>query len=324
MDQLTIQYYNAVTKALGLDVNHFQLFQGKGALGTSDQAIWNIYDAIPPLSINNLYNPSQFNNFSQNYGSMLNNLKINNSITDDPVSKALIEYASVQNTFGYTTSLNDIMIALGQRGRPATIRLNYSPVINSTTQSWTGNLLKSSKSFFSASNYLSDLSNSLTNQNINISGKIDNYVIIQGWPLGTFPEDKQTGKSWYTQNVMKSAYTQINSPIWGQGNVNWNTLFGPDGNTTQFCVSLVVAQGININTTVKTNYTKTQQQQITNTVGNEGLFPLYVSQKGKGIVQTLNFSTDGHSIFITKVPPEIPYILGVNVYSINDYLQFNP
>ena len=74
METLNAQWYNALTSGLHLDPSTFQLVQGNSVVGSLSENLWSIFDAVPPLSVNNLYNPSQFNSFSANYGSIINNL----------------------------------------------------------------------------------------------------------------------------------------------------------------------------------------------------------------------------------------------------------
>lgn len=79
METLTAQWYNALVTGLSLDRSTFQLFQGNGALGTTSETLWNIFDVVPPASVSNYYNPSQANVFSSNYGAVINNLVPQNS-----------------------------------------------------------------------------------------------------------------------------------------------------------------------------------------------------------------------------------------------------
>jgi len=74
MNTLTAQWYNAMTTGLGLDPNQFQLYQGPNSLMSTSQDMWNMFNAVPPLSINNYYNPSQLNNFSSDYDLILSAL----------------------------------------------------------------------------------------------------------------------------------------------------------------------------------------------------------------------------------------------------------
>jgi len=74
MATLNEQWYNAVTTQLGLDQSTFQLVQGSMALGSTSDAVFQIFDAIPPLSLTQQFNPSGFNSFSAAYAAVINNL----------------------------------------------------------------------------------------------------------------------------------------------------------------------------------------------------------------------------------------------------------
>jgi hypothetical protein len=86
METLNNQWYNAVTTALSLDPNKFQLYQGNAPLGNTSDELWCVFDAVPPLSTAHLYDPSQANNFSQNFGGVLSVLK---TPSDDEIQSAL-------------------------------------------------------------------------------------------------------------------------------------------------------------------------------------------------------------------------------------------
>ena len=53
--------------------------QGNSPLGTTSETLWNMLDAVPPLAINNYFNPSQMNVFSTDYGAVINNLREQNA-----------------------------------------------------------------------------------------------------------------------------------------------------------------------------------------------------------------------------------------------------
>src|SRR5262249_976836 len=75
------QWYNAVVNGCGLSPTNFQLYQTHLPLGNLSEDLWHIFDAVPPLSINQYYNPSQFNLLSQNYGAVVNHLNPQNGST---------------------------------------------------------------------------------------------------------------------------------------------------------------------------------------------------------------------------------------------------
>ena len=74
MKKLNAQWYNCLTSQLGFAGNTFQLVQGYSPVGTNMEWLWNILDAVPPLSVDSYYNPSQLSRFSQNYAGMLSAL----------------------------------------------------------------------------------------------------------------------------------------------------------------------------------------------------------------------------------------------------------
>jgi hypothetical protein len=79
MNTLNAQWYNAVVTGCHLDPASFQLVQGNAPLGATSEALWNILDVVPPLSVSNYFNPSQMNVFSTDYGAVINNLKEQNA-----------------------------------------------------------------------------------------------------------------------------------------------------------------------------------------------------------------------------------------------------
>lgn len=79
MQTLTAQWYNAVTTQCGLDPDTFQLVQGSAPLGTTSEMLWNVFDAVPPASVSNYFNPSQLNSFAADYGAVIANLKPQNA-----------------------------------------------------------------------------------------------------------------------------------------------------------------------------------------------------------------------------------------------------
>jgi hypothetical protein len=78
METLTAQYYNALVNGCGLSPANFQLYQTNLPLGNLSENLWHIFDAIPPFSVTQYYDPNQLNILSQNYGSVINHLNPQN------------------------------------------------------------------------------------------------------------------------------------------------------------------------------------------------------------------------------------------------------
>ena len=71
MQTLTAHWYNAMCTGLNLSPGNFQLTQGSNASVNTSNAMWQIFNSIPPTAINNSYQPGQGNLFSQQYGLVL-------------------------------------------------------------------------------------------------------------------------------------------------------------------------------------------------------------------------------------------------------------
>ena len=89
MKTLTSQYYNAVVTGCNLNPATFQLIQAHQPLQQTSQALWNMVDAIPPLSVTSYYDPTQANNFSSAYGGIVNHL---NPQGGDKFQAAMADY----------------------------------------------------------------------------------------------------------------------------------------------------------------------------------------------------------------------------------------
>jgi len=74
---LTAQWYNAICTGCNLDPTTFQLVQGSLPLQTNTTGttqVWQIFNAVPPQSINQYYSASQGNLFSQAYFAIIDAL----------------------------------------------------------------------------------------------------------------------------------------------------------------------------------------------------------------------------------------------------------
>lgn len=74
LSTLNQQWYNAVTQALNLDETKFQLIQGSMAVQPNSSTLWSFFDAIPPLSLTQKFDPSGYNSLFSTYNSVINNL----------------------------------------------------------------------------------------------------------------------------------------------------------------------------------------------------------------------------------------------------------
>lgn len=71
MNELQNKWYNAVTKALGLDAATFQFFQAQRPLGATSDELWTLFDSVPPLSLTQTQVISGHNSYFGNYESIV-------------------------------------------------------------------------------------------------------------------------------------------------------------------------------------------------------------------------------------------------------------
>jgi hypothetical protein len=322
IDQLTIQYYNALVDALQLNPEYFQLYQGTGALGNTNAAIWNIYNAIPPDTINHLYNPGQFNNFSQNYGAVLNALVTNNSDVNDPVTQALLTYTSAAGVYGYTVDLSDVLNLLKIEGKKGDVSLIYTAGKKTSTRSWSGNNVNTQNNFFSIEGDNVELSNKIVAQQITILGEVHRFVVVPGLPLDVQNSGGSSTKPWYNLDAMKRSYLYHNDTVWRSGAFpTWNSSYGSSGNLQRFCAALVVGDGIRFQTTSLTRFSNAEQSQLSDAIAENGVFPFYMPQYTTSVKHGLSFKPKGELIFQMEIQPGSPCILGVLVYPTLKYLS---
>lgn len=75
MEQLTSQWYNAITSSLSLDTEHFQLAQASEPLLPDTADMWDRFDSVPPKSVAQKYDSSQINELQDEYRSLVYSLQ---------------------------------------------------------------------------------------------------------------------------------------------------------------------------------------------------------------------------------------------------------
>ncbi|UTW64095.1 hypothetical protein KFE98_08135 [bacterium SCSIO 12741] len=75
----THSWRNTLVSVLGLNENSFQLIQGSLPIGSTSENLYLMADSVPPASSNFQFNASQWNRFSEDYGSLLHSLSPGNN-----------------------------------------------------------------------------------------------------------------------------------------------------------------------------------------------------------------------------------------------------
>jgi|SRR5665647_189041 len=82
MDRFNQMWYNAIVNTCHLSPQQFQLFQGSETIVNTNDLLWNVFDSLPPKTVNNYYDPTLSNFFTDNYEAVLSKLKTNPALGD--------------------------------------------------------------------------------------------------------------------------------------------------------------------------------------------------------------------------------------------------
>ncbi len=103
MDKLTSQWYNAIVSGCGFNPDNFQLVQGNTTVQGTSEELWKLFDAIPPLTTAQYYDPNAYNSFANTYGGVINNL-----IPDsDEFRQAMGDYYAAWSDYKKTAVIPD-------------------------------------------------------------------------------------------------------------------------------------------------------------------------------------------------------------------------
>lgn len=98
MQTLTEQWYNAVVQGCTLSSSTFQLAPGAPNIGQTSEQLWNIFDALPPVSVSHYWNPAQISSFASEYSAVVSNLLYNDQKFTDAMGDYLSEWQTYLKT----------------------------------------------------------------------------------------------------------------------------------------------------------------------------------------------------------------------------------
>ena len=233
------RWYHTVVDKCRLDPTSFQLMQGNQVLNYTSETLWNIFDVIPPKSLNHFYNPAQINLFSDNYGAIIQSLKSDNPI----VSEAVQTWTAIGGTTdikAFNKTIKDLKQEL-EASSSISFSVNTTSESPNVSQSWaSGNIESPGFSLFQGDK----IDNSETIINVEFK-KIITFVSAPLSKKSTLNPDLNNYKPWYNSAALQLAYHE--KETWSRPQ-SWNTFFGQGGSNFRCCVSLVVVDGVTIET----------------------------------------------------------------------------
>jgi hypothetical protein len=371
---VTIQnaLYNAVAEGLGQNRDSFALVQPAQPI-LNQQALWQLFNILPPQSLTNNIVLSGGNQFFSNYsgtmaalepGEQINveaDIGADNFAAWQDFLKSLRPLPSpnqVPDIFFNWAFLNapDVAdvgssdyasIILDPIGAAQTGLLPYQPgrgphPTPPVPPDWTfgyNDLLQQlqsapTMSFNLASDTMNtDVSNTWT------SGEDSGFFGLWGGSDSSSSQSVQFSESrfslqasfshvlalsavpgnWYSSAATGQAFANHGSPPWRPGIIQWENVFGPNGNMQRFTVNLLIADTMNVTVSANTGFSQVDQQTIQQNSGG-GLWPFYTSSGGGGGSSTATFDDTGNITIRINTIPGVPIVIGCNVFGIDRYV----
>ena len=320
VENLTAQWYDAVVQACRLDPSSFQLVQGSMVVGDFSSSLWKIFDAIPPDSINHLFNPAQTNQFSAQYGALLTVLKPNGVV--EPALDLWNESGGFGAEKAYNVTIEDLQTKIKRAPSVSFSTKMESDTVPQGSRSWAKGKqdLSSALSEIAFLGFaVSALEDFAASGSVSVDVKFEHIMTFPGAPLAkksSFEPILQQFKPWYVSTVLSRAFNSHQA--WKQPR-DYKQYFGKDGSMLRVASSLVVVDGITSKVSAAASLSDDKDSEFRIHLPESGFFPflgLNVSEaEGSATIVT---EEPGRETVILESPVGIPLILGVNVTPIAD------
>lgn len=209
-------WHSQLSSYLNIRTDRLKLSQGALIVENQSYWLWNMFNAMSGYDSGIYYNPSQYNQFSSGYMTVLYNYPV--SDTFDPechINNAILKFKAARDTYAWDKSIHDLHIELAE-GRPFVLKsdttIRYCSA-DDTTYSYT----------------------------IKIEAQYEQMVVFYSNPYSNQKDEESNYSPWYTPCVLKKSYLD---------SIHWESTFGPNGFMQNICVALIVAQNGSTNISV--------------------------------------------------------------------------
>jgi hypothetical protein len=322
------QWYNAVVRDCGLSRRTFQLSQGNIVVGTDSASLWNIFDAVPPLSFEN-YNPARGNLFSNNYGAIISSLK------DAPLVGAAVGAWNAAGGYNSVKAFDNTIFNLladlkKAPGAKVVMNLdNQSPDLSDAwTQAETGRPVQL---FLSSAEYRAEFFPRPDAGSV-VEVQFAHLLTFAAAPLAKIDPLNSGGlkdyKPWYNSAALKLAL--MDQGAWNNPD-QWRVYFNPqEGSMLRCCTNLIVVDGVTSLTRAARSAAPLRGNSNTDAI-TTGFWPFSLPSGGvvkKPVATALRMTTalngvpieDSAGAVVIESKEGNPLILGVNVQPLREYL----
>ncbi len=324
--QLTRGWYDAIVDDLNLCRRTFQLAQGVMPIGNTSDALWRVFDAVPPRSRNNLYPPAQYASFSTTYGAVVNNL-IPQQTPDEPVVRAVNAWLAGGATAAYDRTFGELHAAVNEAPR-AEVTLTPARLAEAARAADAADDIQAPEGSERAAcealcATLAPLFAPESGVPATATVTFEHLLHFAAAPLQPDAPRPDIGEAWYVPDALRLAYTSQGShTVWKRAAPTWADVFGADGSLPRVVHELIVADGV---------ATRIDTEASNGATAARGLAPL--DGRTQAGAETLMFPVprtagDGRAEAragdaaprTLQAPTGNPFVLGVVVWPIERFL----
>jgi len=199
----------ALANGLGVRTDRLMLFPGSASAGTTSRWLWSFFDAMATGHPGYYFNPAQYNHFSSDYGLVLYQSMVSDSLDARcNLDEAIIQYYQAGGQYPWNKTIEGLHDELARSG-PAEIRLDTTVVTVSGDR-----------------------------MVIHIEARFAHLLVFDAGP-DEGARDGGEGEGWYRRCVVADAYANKSSRFWAP-------TFGPEGFMQFLTVAIVVADNATV------------------------------------------------------------------------------
>lgn len=201
------------------------------------------------------------------------------------------------------------MLQLLQGTSEVQLAFASSSAPDDVTQTWTGGIDTNLSGLWNGYSSTGRLSMHFATSQVQVTLRAQHFLV---WSATPGP--------WYCSSLLNNAYANPGTPPWpAEANPDWHEVCGPTGSMSHMIASLLLMDGLHIQTTSDAAYAAIDQRTLRSNTAR-GLWPFFIPDKTGIASNTVTFDPSGRMSIDTVTRPGNPLVIGANVLSIARYL----
>jgi hypothetical protein len=211
-------WHNQLSQYVNMDSEKVKLAPNFIMIGNTSYSLWNIFNAMSDYNASFYYNPTQYNNFSSAYRTVLYNYPISASLDKScPLNDAILKYSDANGTYAWNKTIDNL----------------YAELAKSQSM-----VLTSDKNI--------SIDNSASVHTVKIDAHYQHFLVFYSNPYTYSNNQMPNFYPWYSPCILNKAYQNRLSPY-------WESTFGLNGYLHNITTALIVAQNGSTCITISNN-----------------------------------------------------------------------